>query len=140
MSNVWVQKVEGDIWGWGKKCKGFVGRGQLILSMGQVWREVRIFAQRATTPGQGLFCFNCHTCIDSSLCCKYVLCAIHIFLRCSLKINHVTEIQNMRLFLGPLDWLQTGYLYTFLLSYNAPNTDGSSTCYEWIISEHTINR
>jgi hypothetical protein len=40
--------------------------GQLMLSMGLVWREIRILAQRATI-WQGIFCFNCRTGADYSL-------------------------------------------------------------------------
>jgi hypothetical protein len=31
-----------------------------------------------------------------------MLCAVHIFLLCSLKINHVMDFQNMRLYLARL--------------------------------------
>jgi hypothetical protein len=49
--------------------------------------------------------FSYHTCvIIHYMCCKYASCAIHIVLLCRLKINHVMETRNMRLFLGLLAW------------------------------------
>jgi hypothetical protein len=57
LSHVWVQRVEGDIWGVDKRLKEHVGRGQLILSMRLVWRDVRILALRATTPSKRFICF-----------------------------------------------------------------------------------
>jgi hypothetical protein len=36
-------------------AKGLWEAGQLGLSMGLVWREVRILAQRATTSSKGIF-------------------------------------------------------------------------------------
>jgi hypothetical protein len=39
----------------GVGTKRLVRMGQLILSMGPVWREACILAQRATTPNKGFF-------------------------------------------------------------------------------------
>jgi hypothetical protein len=38
--------------------KGLVGEGQSIYSMGLLWREVRILAQRATTLSKGFLFFT----------------------------------------------------------------------------------
>jgi hypothetical protein len=58
------------IFGVGVGAKRACGMGQLILSMGLVWREVHILAQKATTPRKGFFAFNYHTGVYYSL---YVL-------------------------------------------------------------------
>jgi hypothetical protein len=49
-----VYEVEGDNWGRVRDQRA-VGTGQLILIMGLVWREVRILAQKATTPRERFF-------------------------------------------------------------------------------------
>jgi hypothetical protein len=46
-----IKKVE-EITGVWVGPKGLVGRGQLILSMGLVWREVCFLAHRATTASK----------------------------------------------------------------------------------------
>jgi hypothetical protein len=50
-SHVWMQRVEGDNYGGGRDQR-LVGMGQLILSMGLLWREICILAQRATAPSK----------------------------------------------------------------------------------------
>ncbi len=93
--------AEGNVWGRGgaKRACGR-GQGQLVHSMGPVWREVHILEQMPIMPSKGLFYFyfNCHTCANNLLY-MWLICfsAIHIFLLCRLKINFVTEIQNMHL-------------------------------------------
>jgi hypothetical protein len=53
--------------------------GQLMLSMGLVWREIPILAQRATT-WQGIFALTAaQVLIIPLICCKYASRAIHIF-------------------------------------------------------------
>ncbi len=94
-----------------------MGKGQLILSMGLMLREVCIFAQRATAPSKGSFLLS----IDTHVllfdeCAVNTFCAIHIFLLCQLKINQMTEIRNMRFFLGPLALLRTD-MYPFFYDY-----------------------
>jgi hypothetical protein len=49
ISHVRVQRAEGDIWGRRGWLKGLLGKGQLILSMGLGWREVRILAHGSHT-------------------------------------------------------------------------------------------
>jgi hypothetical protein len=84
------------------------GNGVVSISMGLVWREVHILAQRAATPNKWFFSFITVQVLLSILCEINMLpCAIIIFLLCRLKIKHVMEIQNMRLFLDLLAWLQT---------------------------------
>jgi hypothetical protein len=76
--------------------------GQLILSMGLVWREVRILAQRAPPPQARDFflLYLPHMCWLFIICVVYMLPVLFIFF--SSVINLVMEIQNMHLFLGPL--------------------------------------
>jgi hypothetical protein len=72
-----------------------VGKEQLILSMGLVWMEVRILAQRATTPSKGFFCVLPQAYslfIENTV--NIFLCFSYFFLS-MLKINHVPEIRNM---------------------------------------------
>jgi hypothetical protein len=108
MSDVWVQRIEGDIWGQGWGPKDLVGKGRLILSMGLAWREVRILAHRDTMPNKGFFVLiKKHVSIIHCKCCKYVFVLFYIFILCRLKIYLVKQIRNMCLFLGPLAWLGT---------------------------------
>jgi hypothetical protein len=44
-----------EIFSVGVRTKGLVATGQLMLSMGVVWREDYILAQRATIEGKGFF-------------------------------------------------------------------------------------
>jgi hypothetical protein len=48
-------EAEWDAWGVGVGPKRLEADGQSIQSMGLVWKEDRILAKRATTPGKGLF-------------------------------------------------------------------------------------
>ncbi len=62
--------------GVGVGAKRAFGQGQSIHSMGLVYREVRILAQRATTPWKGLFIFTLittHVLIIRSTYYKYVI-------------------------------------------------------------------
>ncbi len=89
---------EVEVGNWGRvRDQRAVGTGQLILIMGLVWREVRILAQKATTPGEKFFLIVfLHMCFCLLYAVNmYASCAIHIFLLCRLKTNQVTEIQNM---------------------------------------------
>jgi hypothetical protein len=52
------------------------------------------------------FFITTHVLIICCTCCKYVVYYSH-FSTLQVKINHVMEIQNMSLFLGPLAWLRT---------------------------------
>jgi hypothetical protein len=49
MSHEWVQRVKGDIFYMGRGYEGLVGKGQWILSLGLMCKEVHILEQGATT-------------------------------------------------------------------------------------------
>jgi hypothetical protein len=87
---------EVEVGNWGRvRDQRAVGTGQLILIIGLVWREVRILAQKATTPREIFSNFIITHVLLIVVCCKYASCAIYIFLLCRLKTNQVKEIQNM---------------------------------------------
>jgi hypothetical protein len=108
---VWVQRDEGDNWGGSRDQKGLCGNDAVVLSMGLVASLHKGLLPRGR---DFLILITTHALIVRYMCCKYAYCAIHIFLLCSLKINHMTEIPNKRLFLGPLAWLHTLLMSFFI--------------------------
>ncbi len=88
----------------GLGTKRACGNGVVESQHGTVQREVRILAQRATTPNKGFKLPHMYG--SFYICYKYASCAIHLFLLYRLKINRVTEMQSMSLLFGPLAWLQ----------------------------------
>jgi hypothetical protein len=73
--------------GVGVGTKRACGSDAVVLSMGLVWTEVCLLAQRGTNLGKGFssyfFKITTHVLIVRYMCCKYAYCAIHIFLLCS---------------------------------------------------------
>jgi alkyl hydroperoxide reductase subunit AhpF len=58
-----MPRVVGGILKVGVRAKRVWGREAVILSMGLVWREVNILAEKTTTPSKGLFCLeSLHIC------------------------------------------------------------------------------
>ncbi len=54
MSHEWVQRVKGEIFFYmGRGYKGLVGKGQWILSLGLICKEVYILEQRASHLSKG---------------------------------------------------------------------------------------
>jgi hypothetical protein len=85
--------LRGIFGGRGEGQKGLWGIGQLILSMGLMWKKVRILGQRTTTPSKGFFVLiTTPVLIFVVYAVNMFFCAIHIFLLYRLKINHMTEI------------------------------------------------
>ncbi len=85
-------------------CKGGIwggGMRQLILSMGQVWVEVNILVQRATSPStvKGFHTTHVYNTIVCAVKMLFVL--LTYFLLWGLKINHMTEIRKHAFILGP---------------------------------------
>jgi hypothetical protein len=69
---------------------GIVGMRQLILGMGLVSVEVRILAQKATTPSKRFspFTFYYHRCVNCGRCAvKMLVLIICCFFFCRLKIT-----------------------------------------------------
>ncbi len=95
-----------EIFGTRVGANGLVGEEQPVHSMGLVLREIRILAQRSTSPSKGLFYFTLiitHVQIIYCICCKYFLFIFPL----QVKIKPCEGIQNMRLSLFKLSWLQT---------------------------------
>jgi hypothetical protein len=68
--------VEGGVWGMGVGGgqKGSWKRGSRFHSVGMVWREVGILAQRVIAPSKAFsFYFNNHTVADNLLYIQYML-------------------------------------------------------------------
>ncbi len=90
-----------DIFGVGVRvrAKRACGKGAVGAQHGTGVKGICIPAQRAITPCKGFFwpLITAHVLAIHIVCCKYASCAIHSFLFCRLKINHMTEIRNMRL-------------------------------------------
>ncbi len=63
MSHVWVQRVEGGN-RVGLGTKRTCGNGAADTQHGTCAEEVRILAQRATTPSKGFSYFDYPTCVD----------------------------------------------------------------------------
>jgi hypothetical protein len=78
-------------------------KGQLTLSMGPARVEIHFFVQRATIPSKRVifFTFIQITYANNIVYMLAMLYVVKIYsLLCRLKINHLTEIWNMRLFLA----------------------------------------
>ncbi len=90
----------------GKKGAGKgAKKGKLTLSMGPANAEVRFFIERATIPSKRVSFFPLIN-TTHAINIMYMLVVLHVFkkiysLLCRLKINHMTENQNM-FFLGSM--------------------------------------
>jgi hypothetical protein len=91
-----VNGAEGDAWGKGG-AKSACGRGACRFTEWE-WFEGKFTSLHKGLQGH----FFPHMCcyIVVCMCCKYVLCYSY-FSPKQVKINHMMEVQNMRLFLGP---------------------------------------
>jgi hypothetical protein len=69
-----------------------------------------------------LFFLSPHLCLSLVVYAFFAFLFQYIFLLCGLKKNHVTEIQNMLLFFGPIAWLQT-IVYSILVQMSPKNFD-----------------
>ncbi len=104
MCHICGNGVKGDVWGRGR-VKRVCGKGAVDLRHGTDVEEILHPCTKGYHSQVRAFYFYLiteHVLMINCPCCKYAFCAVHIVLLCRLKINHVTEIQNMRLFLVPI--------------------------------------
>jgi hypothetical protein len=95
--------------GAGMRAKGTYGGGAVNS---QNWTGVRKFASlhKGPLPHVRALLFLLITHVPIALYTVHCKSAPVLFIFSPLqinKINHVTELQNMRFFLGPLAWLKT---------------------------------
>jgi hypothetical protein len=79
---------------------GPVRMRQLILSMGLVWAEVYILAQRATTPSKKISVYSYYHMLTKCcyMCCKNA-CTIDLFSPLQIK-NKSSDALQMGIFFG----------------------------------------
>ncbi len=84
--------------------------GQLIRSMGQhQLKFASLYGGHAPQVRGPFFFYVLTTHVPKPCSMGYKLaCVLNIYFSpVQVETNHMTEIQNMRLFLGPIEWLRT---------------------------------
>ncbi len=109
VSQVWLGWCEGDAWGWTRGWAGLWKWGSWFWAWDQYRPRVASLRKWLLPQVRGfllLFSFNTHV---LELCYKHykLACVSNKFSPLKVKNNHVTEISNMHLFLGPIAWLGT---------------------------------
>jgi hypothetical protein len=105
-----VMGAEGGTLSRGGSQKGAHGMGEraVISLQGTDVEGSCILSQRATTPSREFLFFHyCYTHVNYSLYILKMLLYYSYFFLCRLKINHVTGLQNLCLFLDPIVLMRT---------------------------------